>query len=583
LIAHVTALALFLSAPGLPLADGPDPQPLTIPALFTRANTQSPAQSNPAPEPATDPQPVTATEPASNLLNINFKTTQIGPDRPDRYILTQTLIASPDSGSVSYRHRFAYDLSLDGIALNGKNYISAEHCTDPAFSPDSKTLALVLRDGKRHWGLYYQGAFTSGFEPVTTVKFSPDGRRLIYLAREEKQRFVVEGEQVHPHADAVDYDRLTFSSDSAVLAYPALIDGAWRMVINADPGPAWDRIATAPMSTKEGRHVFYVAVKDGRYSVVDRHTPGPSMYLIDSPPVVSDDGKTSAYWAMGDDLRWRVYRNHKPVRGYVADRPGQLLLSADGRIIAAVLKRGDHWLVVRNGKPGSAFTAIGQGSLTLSPDGSRLAYAVRKQLGWAIVLDDSELATFTQLAANSMRFSPDSKRFTYAALNDGQWSVITDGVFDPAFSQINTATLAFSPDSQRLAYIASQMGRPNVVLDGKILGEYDLAEQLTFSPTSEHLVYIATRNGEPRFYVDGTVIDETFEALVPGSRIHFKDDTTCQAVATRRSEKDPKFTLWRFKLDLTPAPAPGSSPGDDHNGTPEPAVPDPSFVGVPTE
>ncbi len=590
MIAHATALALFLSVPSLPLADGPDTQPLTLPALIAYANPRTALTPEPAPGPPT----------AADTTDIKFKAVQIGPDRSDRYILTQTLTPSPDSGSVTYRHRFGNDLALDGIALNGKNFITVEHCTDPVFSPDNQTLAIVLK--QKGWKLYYQRELIDGHEPVTPVKFSPDGRRLIYLARDEKKRFVVEGDQTHPHADAVDWDRLTFTNDSTVLAYPAFIDGAWRMVINGDPGPAWDRIATAPIITNNAPNIFYVAFKQGRYHVVDRHTPGPGLRLIDSPPVVSDDGKIFAYWAMGDDLLWRVYRNHKPVHDYDTDRPGRLLLSSDGKSLAAVLKRGDHWLVVHNKQPGPAFAAIGRGSLTISPDGSRLAYAVRKQLGWAIVLDDRVQQTFTQLAANSLRFSPDSKRFAYAALNQGQWSVIEsqpDGTpaakplaasrssdsqrpdntdQHPGFNQLDTATLAFSPDSQHLAYIARNGGWPSVILDGEVLGQYDHAEQLTFSPTSEHLVYIATQNDASRLYVDGIPTDETFKKLVPGARIHFTNDTICQTVVIRR----PGPTLWHLELDLTPQlPA-------DHNGTPapaapEPTLPDPSFVGVPTK
>ena len=36
-----------------------------------------------------------------------------------------------------------------------------------------------------------------------------------------------------------------------------------------------------------------------------------------------------------------VYRNHEPVPGYETDRPGQLILSPDGKTLVAALKRGE--------------------------------------------------------------------------------------------------------------------------------------------------------------------------------------------------------------------------------------------------
>ncbi len=605
-ITTAAALALFLSAPAQPAAGSADNPTADGPAVLAMVEHDTPA-------PHVQPAPTTG---------IKLNTVRLGPDRPDRYILIQSLIASPDSHNVTYLHRFGDDLGFDGVALNGKNHLAVLESTQPVFSPNSKTLGFLVRESGNRWKLFNHKHEFNGFEPSSTVRFSPDGERLIYMARYDDKRFVVEFDRPHPKAEALDWDNLVFSPDSSVLAYPAMVKGQWRMVVNGDAGPAWHRIVTAPLTVPDGSNVFFVAYKHGRYHVVDRHTDitapdptglrhGAGHRFIEKPPVASADGSTLVYWALDDDQRWRLYKNGKHQPKYDADRPGELLVSSDGKHIAAVCKQGDTWRVVHDGEPGPGFPAIGSGSLTMSPDGKRLAYAVRKPAGWAVMLDGQEKPTFPQLAASGMRFSPDSRRFVYTVLRQGRWAVIEDNDSHPEFSQIHTQSIAFSPDSQRLTYLASFYDRPTIVLDGQPLGDYDAVLHPTFSPDSEHLVYIAQQSDGYRLYVDGEPTAESFDELIPGATIHFKSKTLCQTVALRRPHQkgsDDEMTygkmptnspagpsLWRFEIDLTkplppdhngtpaPAPAPGDEPAPEGTPEPDPNALDPSFVDVPTD
>ncbi len=606
MIPQAIAIILLLSAPGLPLAQGPDAEPAQIvekneQPLFSIQTIAgySDLVLAPKPEQQPVPEPELSPLPEGQPPDMRLRIKPIGPDAPDRYILMQTLKVSPDSGSVAYRQRHGDGYAADSIALNGKNVLTSSMATDPTFSPDSKGVAVVLAE--RGWTLYHGRQRFKAYEPVTPVYFSPDGNRMFYMSREEDKRFLVDSDYAHPHADSLDWDKLVVTPNSFVIAYPAFIDGGWRMVINGDPGPKWDRIASTPVTTPNGRSVFFVVFHKGRYHIVDRHTAGPGMYLIESPPVASDDGRTFAYWAMGEDQVWRVYRNHKPVKGYEAHRPGQLAMSPDGQTLWAVLKRNAQWMVVHNKMPGTAYSAIGQNSLTVSPDGSRFAYAARNDQGWAVVVDGKEQATYPQLAAGSLRFSPDGRRFIYVALDQGHWSLIEGEKAQPGFSQIDISSIAFSPDSQRIAYLASNFGRPAVVLDENVLGEYDDIKFPTFSPDSKHLVYAATQANDTRLYADGFPTNQPFQELIPGARIHFVHDTLCQTVVVNRNDPNNVIvasagkkplepagpTFWRYELNLAPipekfknqqTPSPGDQPQQD-----QPNLPDPSFVDVPTD
>lgn len=582
--ARIAALTLILSAPGPMLS----PAQARSPFLAAMVHTRTPsAQADTAAAPVAESTPTPAPDVVIRALPLTLP-------GPDNYLLTDTLTVSADSASVACLYRFGPELDNEGIMVNAKHLVTITQATQPTFTPDSKSVASVVNSGG--WKLYRDGKLLDGFEPVTPVRFSPDSQRAVYVARDEARRFVVEGELAHPYTDGGQWDRMVFTPDSTVLAYPASMAGLWHMMVNGDPGPAWDRIASPIITARRGPYACYVALKHGRYHVADRHTPGPGFRLIETPPVVSADGGVIAYWAMGDDHCWRVYRNHKPVKGYDADRPGQLVMSADGQTLAAILKRGDSWLVVCNGKPGDAFAAIGKDSLTLSPEAKRLACAVQKPRGWAVVLDGVELPTFVRLAANSLRFSPDGKRFIYAALTQGQWSVIEEQPSDttspkplaashpihPPFNHIDTDSFIFSPDSRHLAYTATVAGRKTVVFDGEILGEYTSARHLTFSPDSKHLVYVARQAGQSRLYVDGAPTNEPFDELIPGANLVFRDNIKCHTLAIRR----PGPALYRLELSFKPPAVENKDSATpdppDPAETPAPTAPGPSMVDVPT-
>lgn len=556
----------------------------------TSVETPEPAQAPTAEQTAaaavTPEQPAdpVAPEPVEDAPILRVRAVPINLPRPDSYLLAKSVTPSPDSTAVAYRHRFGTELDREGIAINSENVATIDRATEPTFAPDGKMLGYVRNNNG--WELHVGRTSVAGYEPVTPVKFSPDGRRQVYMAREEDQRFIVDGDLAHPMADTLQWDRLVFTPDSTVLAYPAHIDGQWRMVINGDPGPALGRIVTDTVTAEKGPRAFYVAMRDGLYHVFDRHTAGPAFALIDSPPVVSADGSTCAYWAMDELNRWRVYKNHVPVTGYKADRPGQLILSADGKSLAAILKRGDYWFVVHNGKRSEPYTAVGKDSLTLSPDGQRLAYAVQQQRGWTVVLDGEVLQGFLQIAANSFRFSPDSKRFVYAAMLQGGWALMEKDWPQQSFAQIDTASLAFSPDSQHIAYLASDAGQAYAVYDGTRIGGYDHAQQLVFSPDSKHYAYVARQGDQARLYIDGNPTAEAFDELVPGAEVLFSNKTTCNTLAMRY----PGPTLFRIEATFIPPPRkkPSTTPDSEQNGTPDPAdtpaptEPGPSLVDVPT-
>jgi len=546
-----------------------DPQPATVQA-----------------EPEAAPVAEAAREMTPTGPILSERAVPLGGAGPERLVLMGTHVASPDSAHIAFSQTWGIGYQYVGYGLDDKYFFGAHAMNAPAFTPDSQSVAVVYKE--RDWMLSYQHKVFPGFAPVSSVRFSPDGQRPVYLARYENKRFVVEGEDPQAMADTVEFDQLVFSSDSSRMAYPAYDGQAWRMVINGDFGPTWDTLATPPTVASAGSDVFFVARKDGQSHVVVNGTPGPGFRFIADNPVLSADGSRFAYWALDNDYRWSVYLNHQHQPAYDAERPGQLILGPDGQTLAAVLKRKGRWLVIYNGQRSPDYQAVGKGSLTLSPDGLSLAYAVKKSRGWAVVVDGKQGQTFTQLLGNSLTFSPDSLSLAYGAQNRGEWSVVVDGKTQEPFNKIDARTLTFSPDSLSIAYVGYRYGQAVVMLNDLTQGEFDEVSPPTFSPNGDHLVFAAYHGRKIFLVADGQPSEQTFDHLVPGANIEFSSDNTCHTVAVRR----PGPYFYRIELELASAftPSPGNDPvstpteDSDPDGTPGPQLPEPMspFVDVPT-
>ena len=567
---------------------------------------QDPHAQQPDPAQALEPLPLPAVPRLSHI--VSQVAVPLGSNANEHQILPGTVTVSPDSSNVAYKLRYGTGLGFDGYIFGGSNPIGTKRTSGPTFTIDSKSVAAVMID--RGWRLRHGRTILQGYEPVTPPRFSPDGSRIVYMARHENKRFMVEWDQPHTMADSLGWDDLVFTPDSLVMAYPAFDGMHWRMVINGDPGPNWDSFTTPPLTAENGSRVLYIATKNGQYYVVDRHTPAAydkhgnlagGFRLIDRPPVISANGRAFVYWALGDDMVWRIYQNHVYVPGYDAQRPGKIVISEDGQTLAAVLKRDQHWHVVQNAQPSPPYTAIGKNSLKLSPDGERLTYAVKKQLGWAVVENGTEHPTYTAVAANSLRFSPDSQRLVYAALSQGRWSIIenpndtlttkapssSDSASNhPRFNKIITRSITFSPDSQHLAYIGYNADA-YVVRNARVLGAYERALKLTFGPNSRHLVWLATHDNQSFLVANGSPSRITFDQLVPGADIHFVNNLVCHTVVIR--QPSPSFARVELRLSVPEqvplfqqydTTHPDTSPPSPPQAEPEPVSP---FVEVQTE
>jgi Tol biopolymer transport system component len=180
----------------------------------------------------------------------------------------------------------------------------------PVFSPDGKRLAYIAQEGGQRF-VVLDGKPGARYEAVYkgTLTFSPDSRRLAYFAGKGGMRAVVlDGAEGTPHRDAM-VSTLRFSPDGTKLAYAAQLEsGKWAVVINGKAGAAFDYIGsfTGVNWSPDSKRLAYAGLVDKQWGAVVDDTGFP--YDAIASIVFSPDSRRAAFQAQADG-KWVVVVN----------------------------------------------------------------------------------------------------------------------------------------------------------------------------------------------------------------------------------------------------------------------------------
>jgi WD40 repeat protein len=273
------------------------------------------------------------------------------------------------------------------------------------FSPQGKHIAYV---GQGDFGKYVavlDGVSGPSYNAIRALSFSPDGRRFAYigLSRWDKNGTqwvaVVDGVPGKPY-DNIDPQSVVFSADGKRLAYGAQLGNKQFLVVDGNPGKAFD---------------------------LPFDIPRPLPRAVFSP-----DGKRIGY-----RLQFRAASER--VRVVIDDQEG-------------VEFEHDGSLAPTGGIP--------LGTPVFSPDSQHVAYLTRNARIMTVIHDSHPVGSYFDAAY--LTFSPDSQHLAFVAcVLGGQrlaYSVVRDGKADTSYPAIvpdepgRPPRLVFSPDSQHLAY-----------------------------------------------------------------------------------------------------------------------------------
>ncbi len=133
-------------------------------------------------------------------------------------------------------------------------------------------------------------------ETIGRPVFSPDSKRIAYIATDASQSYAVVDGVPHDRYASIIAESLAFSADSAHLAYLAKVDAATcAVVLDGKELERADGIESLTLSPHGGRFGYFVRVDDGWIASID----GQRSPLLDEFGLIefSADGRHVAYGA----------------------------------------------------------------------------------------------------------------------------------------------------------------------------------------------------------------------------------------------------------------------------------------------
>ncbi len=364
------------------------------------------------------------------------------------------------------------------------------------------------------------------------VFISPDGTKIVFIAKENNKQFVVMNEEEGKRYDVV--ERVMFSDDSKHVAYTGInkgndefgFDNKVVVVIDGKESEMYNEASFIKfLSTNDPvylgtnfrgndieQYLIVGSQKYGPYAHIEPHISengkiiaycasseligGSSLIVvswdgwrqfndlngcIDS---LSPDGNTLIYSYHDDKYRWHNKAITKDGRSFPVEG-SWIRFSDDGNHIASVATTGDKPLknyMVIDGKPEKkVYDLIDTYDIRLSPDGTTLAYIAEERVsdGWKkfLVLNGQEQqGKFDDVMPSSLTLSPDGKHIAFVVNQKTMKQEKKDSVNEEDVENM------FDAKPTTLSY---------TVVDSKPGKIYDQVGYLKFSPDSKHVAYMA--------------------------------------------------------------------------------------------
>lgn len=372
------------------------------------------------------------------------------------------------------------------VSIDGQKHRSYGWARDLTFSGDSRHVAYVATvegkdlpvvDGR-------EGAFRGEIWGGTragggTLRLNRDGTRVAFVARKGNAPafgVVIDGAMDRPVVDPND-GAPAFSPDGKRLAYIAQ-EGAQRFVVlDGKPGPKYDTIykGTLTFSPESGR-LAYLAGKGGQWVVVVDGAEGkPRTNVVVTTLRFSPDGARLAYAAETAPGKWAVVVNEEagPDFDYIGPFTG-VVWRPDSRQCLYAGQVDKRWAIVIDD---TAYTFEDVGAVAFSADSARLAFYARADGQWRLAVTDPQGSRGIALGAetvlnDTLAFSPDGKHLVLGAMTGGRPHMVVDGKpaqsFYEAIWNVDGGRVVFDTPTS-FSYIALRGGKVYLVREAVIL------------------------------------------------------------------------------------------------------------------
>jgi hypothetical protein len=485
----------------------------------------------------------------------------------------KSIVFSPDGSRLAYA---AYREGKQHIVLDGKLFpyqAVTEHGI--LFSPDGRHAAWVVQEEEKQM-VVLDGERQAAYDGIDKqgVVFSHDSQHVAYVATQGEQQFALRDGREGPLLDSV--VGLRFTPDGKHLVYVARASGKLLLFIDDAPICEADAMGRGLVFPNHGgRYAAAIRSGDEWKVLIDGSFVGPYKNVFGLS--FSPDGAHLAYVAGRGEGMFLVLDGEER-RDF--DAYGSLSFAPVGDRMAFTARRGALHVAVIDGKVGPAFDALAEGGVHFSADGRHTWYSGTRDDQTIVVLDGKESTPFTRFGSITPRFgghgrlvysmrargfeilvvdlidggefdelhepafSRDGSRFAYAGRRGSRWFVVDNGIEVASYPYVLESPVV-SDDGKRMAYRA-RTNMSFVVVDGTPGPKYDQvrAGSVAFSPAGTHIAYAAATAERRYLVVDDVVIENGYKGFLAKSPVHFSDEDH----ASFRASKNGRLVLIELEI-----------------------------------
>jgi len=400
---------------------------------------------------------------------------------------------------------------------------------------------------------------------------SPDRRRQVRVVEVGGEQHVEVDGVSDRSFDGIGVTQLVFSRDSRRLVYPARVADAWMVVVDGQPGSAWDGVGEIRFS-HDGVHLAYGVERVGRWHVVRDGEAGPGFAaLVAGTLQFSSDGSSLAYvgadgtsmFVVVDDVVGPAFESIRELRfrgsmlGYVGRRAGGDVLVVGEEEVAAdaaieewgatdagqrawVVRRDGRELAVIDGEEQRAYDGVSDLRLVAADSEARVAYRVRVDGHERVIVDGSAGPVFEAVRLGTLTLSGNGHH-TYVARSDRQDRFVLDGAVGPPYDQVREVVKANS--APRWGYLARRGDVELAVIDGEPGPDFAWVGGLVMGPRGVRFAHFAKRMDAPGTRVVVDSMEMSFDLAIVGTLVFSKDGTHWACLTGDRGSRDLFVTL----------------------------------------
>jgi hypothetical protein len=233
---------------------------------------------------------------------------------------------------------------------------------------------------KDHWYIVPTNKGRYGLEKyqVLNFVFSPDDERIAYIVKEPRYEYVHVHSKDQKHYIKICPEDPVFSSDGKYMAYRAMIDKNWCVVLNEKEGKEfkareekqYPNLGVGPRTllfSPDSRHLSYMAINQNKWFVVFDEKEGKQYDGIGKETLIfSPDSKHLAYGAVINKKECVVIDGEEQK---LYDRVDNVNFNLTSNHIIFGARTGSVWRVAIDGNEGKEYDGITTGSqIIIDPD-----------------------------------------------------------------------------------------------------------------------------------------------------------------------------------------------------------------------